>query len=325
MIWPFFKWSLLPSLVARSVTSVWWRVMVPAEAKRAPYMQEEYRRFFRRVLMMVIATYLLYSLYAAILTTRSTPTFYDVLMLPRDAHVDAIRRQSRNLLKSTHPDKVGPEGHDMFITARIAVDTLTNATKRFAYEKFGPQMIDWKECSTTPDFLLRGAMYAAREYGVALLFMIVLDRLGQTSARFSRFFLLVALMAIEGRIVAGASSLIPGLLPFEQVQLLKELAYTLFSAMSQLVPLFHPEASGEIAASVAALERVANLAAHESAVTLASETVSFGSGTENSLAHMRRQLLSPLQTRFVETRIRNDAEMRAALQTYMQEKQSQIR
>ena len=82
-----------------------------------------------------------------------------------------------------HPDKaVNPEEHAnaeiYFVKFKSAQDTLTDATKRFAYERFGPDVLKWQHVSSIRDYILVGLQTVAPMYGGSIAFMILLSLFG---------------------------------------------------------------------------------------------------------------------------------------------------
>ena len=62
-----------------------------------------------------------------------------------------------------HPDKLrNPTAEELakadayFVYLKSARDTLVNDARRFAYERFGPDMLQWKGCVTKLDYVTSG-------------------------------------------------------------------------------------------------------------------------------------------------------------------------
>ena len=79
-----------------------------------------------------------------------------------------------------HPDKsnagAGMEGP--FVHLKIARDTLLNPAKRFAYDRFGPDVVEWQHCTTVFDYVSTGLKHIFPYYVASGLFMFVLGMLG---------------------------------------------------------------------------------------------------------------------------------------------------
>jgi DnaJ-class molecular chaperone len=82
-----------------------------------------------------------------------------------------------------HPDKVAaagrkPVSEDHFVQLKLAQDTLLKPVHRFAYDRFGPDMLSWQHCSTVSDYLSTGFKAYAPTYIGSGVGMIVLSATG---------------------------------------------------------------------------------------------------------------------------------------------------
>ena len=60
----------------------------------------------------------------------------------------------------------------------MAQDTLIDPVKCFAYERFGPDMLNWQHCSTVRDYLIVGLQAAIPLYAGSIIFLVILGVLG---------------------------------------------------------------------------------------------------------------------------------------------------
>lgn len=65
-----------------------------------------------------------------------------------------------------------------FVDLKVAQDTLINPVKRFAYERFGPDMLQWQHCSSIRDYLLVGLQSSVPVYVGSIIFLVILSTLG---------------------------------------------------------------------------------------------------------------------------------------------------
>lgn len=66
----------------------------------------------------------------------------------------------------------------VFVQLKLAQDTLLNPTKRFAYDRFGPDVLHWQHCSSIRDYVLVGLKTAAPIYLGSAIFMVLLGVTG---------------------------------------------------------------------------------------------------------------------------------------------------
>ena len=126
--------------------------------------------------------------------------------------------------------------------------------KRFAYDRFGPDILQWRQCKTIRDFVFTGVQSATIYYVASGSVLVLLGVLGYLqSGKFWRYLLMAGLYVIELHIMTGpvfpailtrvvnpflsATKLRPPYLPFQMLALLRKLSITFFIALSQLGPL----------------------------------------------------------------------------------------
>lgn len=145
-------WWWLPSLGSRVLLGFCYSagllVKPPADAYRR---RNNHLQLSRTV--VIIAT-LVFQLLSSI--SAQPPNYYQLLALPLDVDAEGVKRSFRALARRYHPDKAGSHGEDFFIILRRAHDALSDPVKRFAYDRFGPQVADWKECETPREFMRKG-------------------------------------------------------------------------------------------------------------------------------------------------------------------------
>ena len=65
-----------------------------------------------------------------------------------------------------------------FVYLKLAQDTLLNPLHRFAYDRFGPEMLSWENCASARDYLLVGFRYFAPSYTMTVLVTLLLGVMG---------------------------------------------------------------------------------------------------------------------------------------------------
>lgn len=288
----------------------------------------------RRIHMLVVGAYLLYTLYEADHDLRRASDFYQDLGVPLAASDREIKSRFRRLAALHHPDKTGGDydGAEYFMHLKTAADTLTDPARRFAYERFGPDVVEWKHCATVRDFVLRGTQQLVPYYGAAAAFMYVLGLFGYLEfGRYWRWLTLAALAVFEVHTVTRpafprlAAALVnpllarftrhPPYLPFQLIGLARKASVTLHIAFSQLGPLLQRGAHQQDAADdkllrqgLERLEQTARAMDADASRLMELEMTPFA-GDADVLVTMRTKLKEWL----VQNTIRSDPMVRDAL------------
>lgn len=140
-----------------------------------------FERHRRRIFILVIVSYLLYTLYETFHQVQVAGNFYTLLdVTPFDSD-KTIQSKFRRLAARYHPDKVGSQdaggvGDYYFMLLREAQETLLDPVKRFAYDRFGPDALKWGQLKTTQDFFLVSiTRLVLPQYVVSLAATVVLN------------------------------------------------------------------------------------------------------------------------------------------------------
>lgn len=212
----------------------------------------------RRIIhILVVTLYLLYTIYEADADVRRESSFYADLGVLPSAVDKEIKSRFRRLAALHHPDKAGgdaTETANYFMHLKLASETLQDAAKRFAYERFGPDVIKWQRSKTIKDFVTRGVLQGVLpHYGLAAATMYVVGIFGYMDfGKFYRWLILVFLCTFElwtvtrpgfprfvqllNTVVTTVTSL-PPYLPFQIITLARKVTITVYIALSQLGPL----------------------------------------------------------------------------------------
>jgi hypothetical protein len=217
----------------------------------------KYIQHRRRIHIIVVSAYLLYTIYEADWDIRQAGDFYQDLGIPHGASDRDIKSRFRRLAAIHHPDKVTASSlssEGLFVHLKLAQDTLLSAPKRFAYERFGPDITGWQNCSSIRDYLGVGIQQLLPYYGAGALFMYVLGMMGYLEwGRYWRWLSLASIFLFELHALSRphfppiAANFInpilttftrhPPYLPFQLIQLLRKISVTIYIAFSQIGPL----------------------------------------------------------------------------------------
>ena len=214
---------------------------------------------------------------------------------------------------------------------QLARDTLIDPTKRFAYDRFGPQVLQWRQAKTIRDYVFTGVQNIGVYYigtGTALVLLSVFGQL--QAGKFWRYLVMAALFAIELYVMtrpqfpATLSKLInpilittrirPPYLPFQLLELLRKIAVTFFIAMAQLGPLVKgpqpvaPEGAVVTAQQVDRLEALSRAADQEITRLTGLELAPFAS-EDPSMTSLRGSLKEWL----IHNTIQNNPDVKGAM------------
>ncbi|KZF24311.1 hypothetical protein L228DRAFT_94160 [Xylona heveae TC161] len=259
-------WTFLPNLVTGWLQSLYYGITVRAGDPRPAPGSPRYMKHRRRIYILVILAYLLYTIIEADWELRRAGDFYQDLGLPYNVEEKTIKSRFRRLAALHHPDKISSaearsQSEAYFVHLKQAQDTLLEPAKRFAYERFGPDILHWKHCSSRRDYILTGVQSIVPYYAAGGMFMIFLGMLGYFEwGRYWRYLFFSALLVFEVHTVTRpyfppiSSKLVTPVLsvftlrrrvaylPFQQLVLARKITLTLFIALGQLGPLFQLQA-----------------------------------------------------------------------------------
>ncbi|KAF7350963.1 J domain-containing protein [Mycena sanguinolenta] len=170
----------------------------------------EYQRHYRYTFAVVVLGYLIYTMIQG--SNSMLPNFYEILGVAPAADENALKLAFRQFAKRYHPDRVGPQGEALFIQVRDAFEALKNPTVRFAYDRFGPEVLKWSShCSTTGEYLRHGLTQSIGYHVVAGAVLVFWTAIGDSSpVAFWRYLLYFSLLACELFLILSPS---PSLLP----------------------------------------------------------------------------------------------------------------
>ncbi|KAK4141282.1 chaperone protein DnaJ [Dichotomopilus funicola] len=267
-------WSFLPGLVTSWTQSLYYSLTIRAGDPRPQPGTPRFAEHRRRIHIAVVTLYLAYTVYEADYELQRAGSFYTDLGVPLSATDRDIKSRFRRLAALHHPDKasssqaVGGQRREedinaYFVHLKTAADTLTDPARRFAYERFGPDILSWTRCVTIRDYVVRGAQAALIPYYVtAAVAMYALGLLGYLDwGRYERWLVLAVLFVFETYAVTrpglpgvlekvvnpllgwgvrsglGGTGRAPYYLPFQAIALARKLSVTVYIAFSQIGPL----------------------------------------------------------------------------------------
>ncbi|KAH0384425.1 membrane associated DnaJ chaperone-like protein, partial [Aureobasidium melanogenum] len=259
-------WYILPNLVTGWAQSAFYAVWIRAGDPKPQPGTKTFVQHRRRINIIVIVAYLLYTIYEADFQLRMAGNFYQDLGVGLAVDERGINSRFRRLTLLHHPDKVTSDSdrstaESYYVHLKLCRDILIDPVRRFAYDRLGPETLFWQKATTVPDFLSIGLRHVFMYYTGTAGVLTLLGFLGYIKqAAMWRFLALVALGVFEvhcltnptfPRLLTQLANPVfaiiphhPPFLPFQLVSLLRKLVLTAFIAFSQIGPLISsPEAA----------------------------------------------------------------------------------
>ncbi|KAI1306205.1 hypothetical protein F5Y03DRAFT_144910 [Xylaria venustula] len=338
-------WRFLPGLVTGSIQSIYYSLTIRAGDPHPSPSSPRWQLHRRRIYTAVITVYLLYTIYEAHWELQRDGNFYTKLGVPIDASDRDIRARFRRLAAMYHPDKVSSSGspesaNHFFIQLKTAYEVLTNPIQRFAYDRFGPDILgnDWRFCVSLYDYVWRGLlMQVLLRYVVSAAGLYGMGFLGEFEVGgYWRWLTLLSLCAFEAHTVMSPrltgfveAALNPFLVrfasktpyvQFQVITLARRLALSISFAIGQLGPLLQTEqnqADDEMALqeSLDRLEQTARAMDADTARLMDLEMAPFAGDPG-----IVRELRSKMKEWLVQNTIRADPMVRDALGRSLQKR-----
>ncbi|WOO78713.1 Chaperone protein DnaJ [Vanrija pseudolonga] len=200
-------WSLLPGQAVHAALPILSGVL-PALLPPSQPGTSQYLTNYRRVLTAGVLLYLGY-IFATDTSTDGLAQgdWYAVLGVSSRASDDELRRAFRGLSRIYHPDRVGGsvEAANRFIAVRQAYEGLSDPIKRFAHDRFGPQIARWNGVVSSREYIHHGLLNAGVFYGISAGFLVLFSLIGQGKGAYWRYTLLLALLVLEASLLMSPS------------------------------------------------------------------------------------------------------------------------
>ncbi|PKY44805.1 DnaJ-domain-containing protein [Rhizophagus irregularis] len=293
----FFGWSFLPSLVTNWIQNIYYRIVYRAGENIPKPGQPKHKLHQRRIYIFVVVVYLIYTIVEVIHSIP--PNYYDLLGVNQDFTSKELKSNLRKLQLVFHPDRNSEQqAESNFILLRQAYDTLNDPVKRFAYDRFGPDINYWTNCKTKGDYILLGRNYSTGFYLGTGLILFILNILGKGQfGRFWRFIVFCGIACIETSLILNPQSnssflsyLFQNFIIFERIKIFRQLFITIFIALSQVGPVLFPtDNTQDIRPNLHNFEILCNIASDEIKNQLRSGFYPF-QNDQNAQSELRKKM-----------------------------------
>ncbi|KAF2864671.1 hypothetical protein BDV95DRAFT_532495 [Massariosphaeria phaeospora] len=261
---PFIVWQFLIPLGAGWTQTVLYSIFIRAGDRKPPPGSPRFVRHRRWILITVYLAYFGFTIYEADFHVQRQSHAYRDLGVPVDVDDSALQRHFRKLTVRFHPDKVRAGGDreqasEYYVTLRHAKDIILDPAKRFAYDRFGPDVLEQcSKCLTVKEYVDNGLITAATMYGALLLVLIGCNALGfLKDGAYWRYLAILAVAAFDLRTVLRADHstfltqylnplvttlhLRPAYLPFQLTTVVKKAAISAAQFLGLLIPLYRDD------------------------------------------------------------------------------------
>lgn len=220
-----------------------------------------YIKHRRNVLIAVYAAYFAFTIYEVDFNLQRSSNAYNDLSVPVNVDESGLNSRFRKLTVRYHPDKIGPSvdrtmATNYYVHLKHARDIILDPAKRFAYDRFGPDIFaQCQNCLTIKDYTDNALIAAVTTYGALLIFLIganALDFLRDGS--YWRYLGLLAVATFEIRTalrpdhpailskylnpLVASANLRPAYLPFQIIAIAKKASISFAQFLALLMPLY---------------------------------------------------------------------------------------
>jgi len=263
-VFTWVGWAFLPNFATNLLQGFYYRLTIRAGRPHPRPGEPLFAYHRRRIHILILCLYLLYTLVQTLYDIRLAGDFYSDLGVTPSSTDREVKVRFRRLAAKFHPDKVhqnGPVSPAMegaFVHLKLAQDTILDPAKRFAYDRFGPIIVQVQQpgLKTIRDYVYAGLRSLVPEYAKGALALVVLNYFWLPKwGQYWRYLAVVGIMFLELYFLTHtwsppafstysarlAHTLLPGvlpnhLLPFQILTLARRMSMSLNIFISQLAP-----------------------------------------------------------------------------------------
>jgi curved DNA-binding protein CbpA len=215
----------------------------------------------RYILIAIYFAYFAFTIYEVDFNLQRSSNAYNELGVPIDVDESGINSRFRKLTIKFHPDKIAAGvdrdlANQYFVHLKSMRDIVLDPAKRFAYDRFGPEIFaQCRNCVIVKDYVDNALLSAATTYGALLVVLIGANALGYlTDGSYWRYFGILAVAVFEIRTatrqdhprflsqylnpLVTSSHLRPAYLPFQLTAIIKKASLSAAQFLALLMPLY---------------------------------------------------------------------------------------
>ncbi|KAF1924813.1 uncharacterized protein M421DRAFT_71658 [Didymella exigua CBS 183.55] len=261
---PFLAWQFLIPLAAGWAQSILYSIFIRAGDPKPQPGSVRFVKHRRQILIAVYLAYFAFTIYEVDFNLQRSSNAYNDLGVPINVDESDLNSRFRKLTIRFHPDKIAPgidreAANDYYIHLKHARDIILDPAKRFAYDRFGPDILNQcKSCITIKDYVDNTLLSALTNYGILLVFLIGANALGfLKDGSYWRYLGLLAVATFELRTAmrpdhpsiltkylnpfVTALNLRPAYLPFQIIAIAKKASISAAQFLALLMPLYRPD------------------------------------------------------------------------------------
>lgn len=253
-LFSYLGWSFLPNFGTQVIQTVYYKITIRAGQPHPQPGTAQFVRDYRRIRVLVLCLYLIYTLAQSLYDIKLAGDFYTLLSVSPYITTDKeIKTRVRRLAARYHPDKISSEDHvsqTIYMQLRLASETLTNPSHRYAYTHFGPSVLthlpksDENNHNTqsnnprqlsleTAQLVMLALKQKIPSYLSSLLFVIALNTFflpARQGGKYWRYLILAASFALETYLITHDVPTLPTILatPLHYIQT--------YTTLSNLLP-----------------------------------------------------------------------------------------
>ncbi|KAF2180382.1 hypothetical protein K469DRAFT_672825 [Zopfia rhizophila CBS 207.26] len=263
-IGPFIVWQFLIPWAAGWVQSILYGIFIRAGDPKPQPGSPKYIKHRRQLLMLIYAAYFAFTIYEVDFTLQQASNAYNDLGVPIDVEDAGLQSKFRKLTVRFHPDKVGPKvdrdaANAYYVHLKHARDIILDPAKRFAYDRFGPNILrQCHHCLTIKEYTNYALIVVLWTYGPLLSILLAANALGfLKDGAYWRYLAILALATFEARTALRPDHppvlttylnplltnlrLRPAYLPFQLTAILRKASLSMAQFLGLLIPLYRDD------------------------------------------------------------------------------------